>query len=173
MNKIYVKAITLIELIITLAVLAILSIIALPHYHNLMAKRELNHVSQILRQAIQTSKSWARLHQSNMVICPSSSGQQCQTGEWNQGFIIFKDSDRDRQLDNNESIFNYTQLNLKYGDLTWRGTLSIPSLTFNAAQGLPIGSNGSFYYCAKTSNNHLRLVLSKMGHERTESPKTC
>ena len=56
---------TLIELIITIAILAILTILALPYFHEIMAKQETIKTSNKLISSIQLAKSQA------------SSPQQC------------------------------------------------------------------------------------------------
>ena len=173
MLKNSVKAITFLELIIVIIIVAILTMMALPSYHNFMAKREYQTTLREIRYAIQRGKSYARLHKTNTVICPSITGLSCQNNQWNAGLIVFQDFNKNRQVNTTETIFSQTQLNLKYGTLTWRGTLGIPSVTFNAADGLPIGSNGSFYYCQASTKDNFRLILSKMGHDRLEFPSSC
>ena len=173
MNKFNVKAITLLELIITLLVFAIIAAFALPYYHNMMEQQERNKVKMILLQSLQMSRVQAQSQHSNVVICPSLNGTTCDNGQWNTSIVIFRDSDNNRKIDPNDQIIDQQLLNLKYGNLSWRGARSTPSISFNTAQGLPIGYNGSFYYCSLHSSQHLRVVLSKMGHTRTEILSTC
>ena len=164
---------TLIELIMAVAILAILTILALPYFHEIMAKQETIKTSNKLISSIQLAKSQASLHHSNVVICPSQDKLNCQVNHWNSGFIIFLDSNKNRQVDANEQIILAESTDLKYGNLNWRGTLSIPSLTFQAANGLPIGSNGSFYYCSTAQQPAYKIILSHMGNVRIEKPLTC
>ena len=168
-----VKAITFLELIIVVIIMAILTMIALPSYHRFMAKREYQTVLKETKAAIQRSKSQSRIYKTNTVICPSATGTSCQNNHWSSGFIIFQDRNKNRQVNTNETIFTHTELNLKYGQLRWNGTLAIPSVSFNATDGLPIGSNGSFYYCQINTKDNFRLILSKMGHDRLEFPTSC
>lgn len=168
-----VKAVTLLELVIVLAIAAIISIIALPYYHDMMAKREQNKVKTLIIQSLKTSRIQAQLLHSNVVVCPSQDYSQCENNQWNSGLIIFHDSNNNRRIDGHDVILESISLELRYGNLSWRGALSAPSIRFNAQQGLPIGSNGSFYYCNLHSSDHIRIVLSKMGHTRIEHPSTC
>ena len=91
---------------------------------------------------------------------------------WKHGFIVFLDLNKNRQVDFNESLIAKEQTNLNYGTLNWRGTLHFSSLNFMAEHGLPIGSNGSFYYCSSTSKN-LKIILNKMGNSRSEDLSRC
>ena len=164
---------TLLELIISCAILAILIIIGLPYFQDIMAKQEINKISHQILANIQLAKSHAAIQQSNVVICATQNQRSCQANQWQLGFIVFLDSNKNRQLDIQEQIIATELTNLKYGTLNWRGTLSIPSVTFQAPNGLPIGSNGSFYYCSTYNQPHYRFVLSNMGHVRIEYPRTC
>ena len=164
---------TLIELIVTLAILAIITSIALPYFHETMAKQEIKKITHTLVSSIQLAKSHAAIHHTNVVICPSQNKVNCQANHWNSGFIVFLDTNKNRQADTGEKIISTESTELQYGNLNWRGTLSIPSLTFQAENGLPNGSNGSFYYCSIYQQPHYKIVLSRMGHTRIENPLSC
>ncbi|WP_180058026.1 MULTISPECIES: GspH/FimT family protein [unclassified Acinetobacter] len=164
---------TLFEIIITILIIAIITTIALPHFHKMMAEREIKKVKATIISSSHYARNHASLYHANIVICPTPDLKQCQSSHWNTGFLIFIDQNKNRQVDSNEKILYQEALNLKYGDLNWRGTLSTPSLTFQALSGLPIGSNGSFYYCSKSDLPHQRIIMSKMAHIRIENPSTC
>ncbi|OTG75153.1 fimbrial biogenesis protein FimT [Acinetobacter sp. ANC 4169] len=164
---------TLVELIVTLAIFAILATIAIPYFQEIKAKQEVNAITNKLISTIQLAKSQASIYHSNVVICPSQNKMNCQTNQWTAGLLIFLDSNKNRQIDTGEKIIYTESTNLKYGHLDWRGTLNVPSLTFQAENGLPIGSNGSFYYCSIVSDHHQKLVLSAMGHMRIENLSIC
>ncbi|OAL80872.1 fimbrial biogenesis protein FimT [Acinetobacter sp. SFB] len=164
---------TLIELIITLAIVAIIVSIALPYFHDIMARQEIKNISNKLISSIQLAKSHAAIHHTNVVLCPSQNKVSCQSSHWNSGFIVFLDSNKNRQVDADEKIISIETTELKYGNLDWRGTLRTPSVTFQAENGLPNGSNGSFYYCSNYQQTHYKILLSRMGHTRIENPLTC
>ncbi|WP_425919240.1 GspH/FimT family pseudopilin [Acinetobacter sp. TSRC1-2] len=164
---------TLIELIITLAIIAIIVSIALPYFHETMARQEIKNITNKLISSIQLAKSHAVIHHTNVVLCPSQNKLSCQARHWNSGFIVFLDSNKNRQVDADEKIISTESTELKYGSLDWRGTLNTPSLTFQAENGLPNGSNGSFYYCSNYQQTHNKILLSRMGHARIENPLTC
>ena len=164
---------TLFELIISIAVLAIITAIALPHFQQLMAEQEVKSTLSKLALANRSAKNLALVHRANIVICPSKTLTQCEPANWNSGFIVFIDINKNRLVDSAEKVLQTEVLNLKYGSLDWKGTLSIPSLTFQALSGLPIGSNGGFYYCSLMGQPHQKLNLSKMGHTRIENISAC
>ncbi|TCB67159.1 GspH/FimT family pseudopilin [Acinetobacter sp. ANC 4178] len=165
-------AYTLVELVITILVLSILVTLALPYYHEIKANQERRIISRQVLASIQLAKQHAAIHHTNVVMCSSKDMQNCNEAMWEQGFILFLDSNQNRQVDLNETLITQERTDLSYGTLNWRGTLRFPSLNFMAEHGLPIGSNGSFYYCSSTVKN-MKIILNKMGHSRSIDLSNC
>lgn len=165
-------AYTLTELVITILVLSILVTLALPYYHEMKANQERRTIFRQLIANIQLAKQHAAIHHTNVVMCSSENMQSCKEEMWEQGFILFLDSNQNRQLDLNEILVSQERTDLSYGTLNWRGTLHFPSLNFMAEHGLPIGSNGSFYYCSSTVK-HMKIILNKMGNSRSIDLSNC
>ena len=166
------RAYTLTELITTILVLSILVTLALPYYHEMKANQERRTIFRQLIANIQLAKQHAAIHHTNVVMCSSENMQSCKEEMWEQGFILFLDSNQNRQLDLNEILVSQERTDLSYGTLNWRGTLHFPSLNFMAEHGLPIGSNGSFYYCSSTVK-HMKIILNKMGNSRSIDLSNC
>ena len=167
------KAFTLFELMITISIIIIICTVALPHFHQYMAAQERTKTLNTLRNNIHAAKNIANLQRQNITICPSQDLLHCQNDQWNMGFIVFIDNNKNRRIDINETIIRTEQQQLKYGNLDWRGALNLPSLSFKAENGLPLGSNGTFYYCSMQSQDHFKLVMSKMGQTRAEPLNAC
>ena len=166
------RAYTLTALITTILVLSILVTLALPYYHEMKANQERRTIFRQLIANIQLAKQHAAIHHTNVVMCSSENMQSCKEEMWEQGFILFLDSNQNRQLDLNEILVSQERTDLSYGTLNWRGTLHFPSLNFMAEHGLPIGSNGSFYYCSSTVK-HMKIILNKMGNSRSIDLSNC
>ena len=173
MYKKIIRAFTIVELIICIAMIAILVSIALPYFHDYRSKQEAKNIPIKLSQINRYARSQAAVFHQNIVICPSQDSLSCQANQWNKNMLVFIDKNKNRQVDTGEQILQIDVLNLKYGNLSWRGALSLPSVTYQAHTALPIGSNGSFYYCSTHLSNQQRIVLSKMGHIRIESLSSC
>ncbi|ENU61788.1 GspH/FimT family pseudopilin [Acinetobacter lwoffii] len=173
MYKKITRAFTIVELIICIAMIAILVSIALPYFHDYLSKQEAKNIPIKLSQINRYARSQAAVFHQNIVICPSQDSLSCQANQWNKNMLVFIDKNKNRQVDVDEQILHIDALNLKYGNLSWRGTLSLPSVTYQAHTALPIGSNGSFYYCSTHLSSQQRIVLSKMGHIRIESLSSC
>ena len=169
----FIRAFTFVELIITMAILAIIASFALPHFHEYMSKLESQTTHKKITTATTYSRAQAALLRQNIVICPSATFSRCEPYKWSTGYLIFVDTNRNRQLDPNEQLMHIEQLNLKYANLEWRGTLAIQSVTYQGHSALPIGSNGSFFYCSYDHKDSKRIYLSKMGITRMEKISQC
>jgi prepilin-type N-terminal cleavage/methylation domain-containing protein len=166
-------AFTLVELAITLLVLSILFTLAAPYYHEIRAQQERRAIYRQIINNVQIAKQHALIHHTNVVICSTADNKTCKNSMWQHGFIVFLDSNKNRQIDNQEMLINSENTHLHYGSLNWRGTLNFSSLNFLSEHGLPIGSNGSFYYCSSQTHDHMKIILNKMGHVRSENLANC
>ena len=77
-----------------------------------------------------------------------------------------------RKIDSNEQIIVSEHLKLNYGSLNW-ASLNTNNLSFIPRTGLPLGSNGTFSYCAHDPKLSYSLVVSQMGHSRIDSTQKC
>ena len=93
---------TLVELIVTAAVLAIIAAIALPAFQHYMAEQEVQSTVAKLIMANRSARNLALLHHANVVICPSEGLAQCEPAKWSRGFIVFADLNKNRQADAGE-----------------------------------------------------------------------
>lgn len=164
---------TLFELAITLAILMIMVIIALPLYHQFMASVELKNVSRLLTIHIQKAKYDAILRHKSVVLCPSVDLSICNSN-WDTSLISFVDTNHNLQRESNEEILSNTELAHHYGSLKFQKFgKKLNSIVFQGDTGLPRESNGTFTYCSYNQLKNFKLVLSKMGHTRLEDLKNC
>ena len=164
---------TLVETVITIAIISIVLAFSIPHFHEQMAQKESSGLQSSILFAIHTAKNNAASYKSHVVICSSLDGKSCTKAQWNSGFIVFLDTNNSRQADSNERILHYEKTNYKYGTLEWRAALTSPVISFDPEYGLPIGYNGSFIYCSNYAIPSKKIILSKMGHARTEQSSSC
>ena len=166
------SGLTIIELIISLCILSILALLAIPTLQDIFHRAEAKYVQQTFSSAIQLGKIKAITQRQYIVICASADLSRCQNNQWNKGIIMFTDLNKNRVLDQDEQIIWSQHTQLKYGHLTWASFGTPHLITFSERNGLPIDSNGSLTYCSHT-HHHFKWVLSKMGHTRVESIANC
>lgn len=86
---------TMIELLITLAVLAILLAIAIPSFEALIASTRVTNATNELLSALAQTRSEAIRRGQRVSMCMSANNTQCSNaGTWSQGWIIFRDAAR-------------------------------------------------------------------------------
>lgn len=157
---------TLIDLMITLAVLAVLFGGVVPGMqHMLTSTREAAHVNQLVG-ALALTRSEAVMRNVDTVLCTSTDGRHCtRQGGWEQGWIIFADGNANRRHEAQEPLVRV------------QGALSTGYTVRYAAFGsrhyvvfFPNGftrTNGTFTFCNPRQPALARaVVLSKTGRPR-------
>ena len=166
------RAFTLIELIITITVIAILATLAIPSFQQDLMKKEQQSSQLKLSRAIQLARQHAMSQANHVVLCSANKQNSCTADSWTTGFVVFIDINNNRQIDSNEHIISSENLKLKYGTLNW-GSFNRNNLSFVRRNGLPLGSNGTFSYCAHDKKFSYSLVVSQMGHTRIDQTQKC
>lgn len=86
------RGFTLIELMVSIAVLAILLGIAAPSFRSMTATSDLRGVSNELITTLAQARSEAIKRGGRVTVCMSADGATCTaTGGWEQGWIMFND----------------------------------------------------------------------------------
>ena len=83
---------TLIELIITLAIAAILMAVAIPNFQSFVLNNRISAQANDFMASIGLTRSEAVKRATRVTICKSANGTSCATaGSWAQGWIVFTD----------------------------------------------------------------------------------
>ena len=89
------SGVTLIELLIAVAVLAIGAVLAIPSFTELVKNNRLTSASNNLVRALQLARSEAVKRNTRVAICRSQDQAQCKTGTgWTDGWIVFVEDTR-------------------------------------------------------------------------------
>jgi type IV fimbrial biogenesis protein FimT len=90
--KAYVRGMTMIELLITVVVMAILMAIAVPSFRNASLGSQLSAAANNLLASVQLARSEAIKRNTEMTLCASADGEACAvSGGWEQGWIVTMD----------------------------------------------------------------------------------
>ncbi len=103
------RGLTLVELLIAVAVLAILTTLALPAFNHLMARNTMAGSVNLFLTQLHLARSAAVTRETHITLCPSANGRSCDNDHqnWQGGYLIFENTNQNRQLDPGEIIISH------------------------------------------------------------------
>ena len=90
---------TLIELMVTLAIVAIVATLAVPSFRVFVQNNRLTAQNNALITALNIARSEAGKRRQTITVCASSNGTGCNTSQWELGWLVFSDLDSDATPD--------------------------------------------------------------------------
>ncbi|MCK5696676.1 MAG: GspH/FimT family protein [Gammaproteobacteria bacterium] len=156
---------TLIELMISLAILAIIISQATPSFANMIHTQKANSEVNKFMSVIFLARSEAIKANKVATLCHSHDGLNC-NGIWSDGWILFIDNDSDGRKDAGETIIKSDTQKYDYQiSLSAFGSRHYMRFT---PLGLTLSQNGSFKLCPKNNDHHYArvVIISKTGRAR-------
>ncbi|MFK8011818.1 MAG: GspH/FimT family pseudopilin [Marinicellaceae bacterium] len=163
------KGYSLIELVITLAIASILISYALPSLHDFRSNKILKNERDRLMVSFAFARTQAVTQENQVVVCPSNSGMSCDAqSNWHKGWIIFEDTNRNRQFDNNENLLQFeNQMDESVEALS---SLYRSKIRFNN-MGFSPGTNVSINFCDKRGMDFAQsLIINNAGRIKQSKP---
>lgn len=105
------RGFTLIELMVVLALVAILASMAAPSFRTLLAKRTVEAAAGAMLADLRFTRSESVKRAARVTLCQSSDGASCvgNAGAWTDGWIVFIDEDGDSALDAGDEVIRVQQ----------------------------------------------------------------
>jgi len=166
------SGVTLMELMVVLAISAILLTIGIPAFASLAQSSRLSSATNELIASLQVARSEAIKRNARTVICTSPDGLACSaTGGWHQGWLIFHDANNNATLDPGETVIHARQALPDSIRLTGNSTVSkyisyAPSGGTKSVTGAFQAGTLTVCNVASASGAARRVVISSTGRPR-------
>ena len=170
MEKGFSRGFTLTEVIMTVAVAAILVTIGVPSYKTMILNSRKNAAISDLQATLSLARNSAISQRQDTTVCKSNDNSSCTTnGDWSQGWIAFLDPDHDGDRTGTEELLR-AHGPIK-GDATYDAPAASPvenRVTFKP-KGLVSGTFGTITYTDSRGDNYAgKLIISFGGQVRYE-----
>jgi type IV fimbrial biogenesis protein FimT len=155
--------ITVAELMLVLAIVALISLVAVPGFSSLLLGTRMNNSVNELFHSLHSARQNAMLSGVTTVICGSKNFRQCSSdGDWSDGWLIFANTDAD------------VPPRVSPGDRILHTARNPAGLRISANRAnfamAPFGlrsTNGTLIWCDRRGSAHARaLIVSYTGKPR-------
>ncbi|WP_296404127.1 prepilin-type N-terminal cleavage/methylation domain-containing protein [Psychrobacter sp.] len=158
---------TLIEVLLTLGILATVITMAVPSFINIFQSWEAKEIRSQITEAIRTAKSHSFSQRQNSIMCLADANLRCHKSAKTY-LVVFTDSDDNHHFDKgiNQMVLQQ-RLHLDYGRLYLRAGQR-DYIKFFGDSGLPRGHFGHIKYCSndRLTNNMYQISLNQQGNQR-------
>ena len=153
---------TLIELMITIAIVAVIAMIGIPAMGDFILNNRIRSQSGNLMLQLAHARSEAMRTASRVTICPGTSGSGCAGSAWESGWVAFIDTNSNTALDSGETIISVSAA--LDGNNTLRSAVFSTYISFrhdgSSADISGAGQGGSFALCdSRGFGNDARAIV--------------
>lgn len=158
------RGLTLLELLIVLTLVALLTGVAAPGLHGLIAGNQVRTTAGRFMTHVNLARTESIMRSQRVVLCPSADGSECLAeGHWHRGWLVFVDVDGDREHGADEPVLHRSGAAPDVALVTSvmrRRLVLYPT-------GLSPGSNGTYTICSETAQAPpLAVIVANTGRAR-------
>ena len=171
-----ISGLSITELLIVVAISAILVWVAVPSYRSLVASNQLTSTINLFVATLALARTQSVARNQRVAICASTDGQQCNTEWYEKGWIVFIDADYSNSRGGIEETLLWVQEELP-AELSLRATAAYKNIVaFTPTGRLAWGISGNITLCfERTPAIARKLILIASGRIRVVSSdiKSC
>ncbi len=166
------RGFTLVELVMVLAVMAVLVTFAVPSLRSLMDSSKLTAASNSLLSSMHLARSEAIKRGTRVVLCKTADGVVCaERGGWEQGWMVFHDINNNGERDGNEVVIQRIEPLAASLRLTGNSTVA-RYVSFISTGGTKLISGGfqagTLTVCNHSASEARQIVLNAVGRPRVQ-----
>jgi type IV fimbrial biogenesis protein FimT len=166
MTKRAAQGFTLVELMVTVSVLAIVLGFGVPGFQELILNNRITTQANEFVAALNFARSEAIKRGTRITVCKSSDGSNCSgSNNWDQGWLVFVDDNNNAAVDGGEQILKVYS-SLRASTLSGNGNVaSYVSYVSSGFTQLTSGAfqAGTFTLCPDSSGSGRSIVINAMG----------
>ena len=146
--------ITLIELLITLSIIALLSSIAVPSFYSLVNKSQAESAINAFISQLELARHQAIRSKKTVTLCPTGNdNRQCSdTQDWSGTLLTFIDQNNNQRVDDEDTPLNVSTDIISRGSLIGNGSSELRFSPFGTLSSMA----KTLHYCP--GNNDLRFA---------------
>ena len=162
------RGVTVMELLITISIIAITLSLAIPGYSSLLHKNDIRAASDLLQTTLNVARIEAVKRRQAIRVCPSADSATCRDdGDWSGGWLVFEDVNTNGEPDAPELVQMIDSL--EHG-VAIEVSANIGEYLQFEPTGIASGNagfGGEFRICHENSNAYSRLLgVSAAGQVR-------
>ena len=170
------RGFTMVELMVVIAIAAILATLAFPSFRTLMQNQRLGTQANEFIADLNFAKSEAVKRVGLVGVCVSSDGATCTGGSWEAGRVIFADVNNDGAWDGGDLVLRIRDG--LAGNNTLRPSVAFPNDTilFSPRGALAAGGGATLAVCDSRGKDYGKaVVINAAGQARvdTGTPASC
>ncbi len=170
------RGFTLIELMVTIVIVAILLGIAVPEFSTFMKNNRIATAASELLADLALARSEAGKRGQNVTVCISSDGATCAGTDWMGGRLVFADGGTAGVVDSGDTIIRFSEAKNNGTTMTSENFANTGFVRYSASGTVTTGSTnkGSFKICDSRTGNFGRVItLTNTGRPLTQTSQPC
>lgn len=164
-KKKYNRGFTITELLIGLAIIGVITMVALPSLSDFIVKMRVdNQISEVQRLILTTRNTAINMGQ-RATLCPLGEDNSC-TNNWRNALSVFIDLNQNNTFDGNDTLIKVKSAVVASDNLTY--SQNTP-LSYQPTGVIVAGSNGNFEYCPNATAFRRGISISPSGRATISS----
>ena len=152
------RGFTLTELLVTVAVLIVLLVVGVPEYRSMTENNRQVAAINTMVGDLNLARTEAVKRSRTVTLCGSTDGATCDTANWESGWIVFTDRDRNQDVDAGDGDILISRNTGLPAGLTLRGIkfANADYIQYHPSGGMLGSDDGTFVVCDSKPNNTTR-----------------